>query len=282
VRFASQVPRSAGRYATGRVLRNLHGVRVDIGTVIGLLLGTALVLLAIFLGGSPSTFLDVQSALIVIGGTLGVTFIKSPMARVFGTMGVVKNAFLNKLTPTDEVIETIIELSRKARRESLLSLEKAKVEDPFLAKAIRLAVDGMEPAAIKTVLETEIDYLVQRHKVGQELVDGIATSAPAFGMVGTLIGLVAMLASMDDPATIGPSMAIAILTTLYGALIANLFAQPIVEKLKDRSREEVKARTVVLYGVLSIVEGDHPASVEQKLGAFLEPKLREKEEKKAA
>ncbi len=258
------------------------GVIVDISTVIGLVIGSALVAIAIVIGDNPGIFLDSKSALIVLGGTLGVTFIKNPLGRVFGTFGVVKNAFFGKVTPIESLIEQIVELSRKARRESLLSLEKVQVEDAFLSKAIRLAVDGMEPAAIKTVLETEVSFLAQRHKIGQDILDGMASSAPAFGMVGTLIGLVQMLASMEDPSTIGPSMAVAILTTLYGALVANLFCQPLAEKLKNRSRDEVNARLVVVQGVLSIVEGDHPASVEQKLAAYLEPKLRKENQAQAA
>ncbi len=256
---------------------------MDISTIIGLVIGTALVGAAIFTGdGDPSVFLDSKSALVVLGGTLGVTFIKNSLNRVFGTMGVVKNAFFGSVTAIDGLIEQIVELSRKARRESLLSLEKVEIEDEFLSKAVRLAVDGMEPNAIKTVMETEISFLSQRHKIGQDILDGMATSAPAFGMVGTLIGLVQMLAAMDDPSTIGPSMAVAILTTLYGAIVANLFCQPLAEKLKNRSREEVNARLVVLQGVLSIVEGDHPASVEQKLSAYLEPKMRKSDDQKAA
>ena len=255
---------------------------MDLSTVIGLILGTILVAAAIMLGDSPIIFVNAQAILIVVGGTLGVTFIRHPLGRVFGTIGVVKNAFFGKLTAVGELIETLIELSRKARRESLLSLEKVEIKDEFLAKAIRLTVDGMEPAAIKTVLETEIDFLAQRHKRGQGVLEGVATAAPAFGMIGTLIGLVQMLASLDDPATIGPSMAVAILTTLYGAIIANLFASPLAEKLKNRSRDEVNTRLVILQGVLSIVEGDHPASLEQKLGAYLQPKLRKKQDRKAA
>ncbi|RMG47400.1 MAG: motility protein A [Acidobacteria bacterium] len=255
---------------------------MDLSTIIGLVLGTVLVLASIFVGENPVIFLNLPSALVVVGGTLGATFIKNPLNRVFGTVSVVKNAFFGKMTPIGELIATIVELSRKARRESLLSLEKVKIDDPFLAKAIRLAVDGMEPAAIRTVLETEINFLAQRHKIGQDLLEGMATSAPAFGMIGTLIGLVQMLSSMEDPSTIGPSMAVAILTTLYGAIIANLFAAPLAEKLKNRSRDEVNCRLLVLQGVLSIVEGDHPASVEQKLSAYLEPKQRKALEKKAA
>jgi len=254
---------------------------VDISTIIGLILGSALVAIAILIGDNPVIFVDVKAILIVMGGTLGVTFIKNPLQRVFGTIGVVKNAFFGKVTPMAGLIDNIVELSRKARRESLLSLEKVDIDDPFLQKAIRLAVDGMEPNAIKTVLETEVNFLAQRHQIGADVFEGIAESAPAFGMIGTLIGLVQMLASMEDPSKIGPAMAIAILTTLYGALIANLFAAPIAQKLKDRSREEVNARLVIVQGVLSIVEGDHPASVEQKLSAYVEPKAR-KESRQAA
>ena len=256
---------------------------MDVSTVIGLVIGTALVAVAIVVGDNPQIFLDLKSTLIVVGGTLGVTFVKNPLRRVFGTVGVIKNAFFGKVTPINSLIESIVELSRKARRESLLSLEKVEISDPFLSKAVRLAVDGMEPAAIKNVLETEVAFLQQRHKIGADILDGMGSSAPAFGMIGTLIGLVQMLAAMDDPSSIGPSMAVAILTTLYGALIANLFCQPLAEKLRNRSRDEVNTRLVVVQGVLSIVEGDHPASVEQKLAAYLEPKMRKDDaEKKAA
>ena len=222
---------------------------MDFSTIIGLLIGTVLVLSSILFGEKPTIFLNYPSLLIVVGGTLGVTFIKNPLDRVFSTIQVVKNAFFGRVVPTKNLIEELVTLSRKARR---------------------------------AILETEINFLVQRHRAGQELMEGVATSAPAFGMIGTLIGLVNMLASMDDPATIGTSMAVAIVTTLYGALIAHLFANPIAEKLKHRSREEVVARMIVLQGVLSIVEGDHPASVEQKLLAFLEPRKREDEQARAA
>ncbi|RMF75427.1 MAG: flagellar motor protein PomA [Acidobacteria bacterium] len=248
---------------------------MDISTVIGLVLGTVLVTTAILIGESPMIFVNVPSILIVVGGTLAVTFIKNPLSRVFGTIKVVKNAFFSRPPQDDALIAKIVELARTARRESLLSIEKAEVDNDFLKRAIRLAVDGHEPDSIRRILSTEIAALAQRHKIGQDLMEGIATSAPAFGMIGTLIGLVNMLASMDDPASIGPAMAVAILTTLYGALIANLVASPIAEKLKYRSREEVNSRTVILEGIISIVEGDHPASVEQKLMAFLDPKKRD-------
>ncbi len=247
---------------------------MDIATVIGLLLGTVLVLSAILLGQNSTLFVDWSALMIVVGGTLGVTFIKNPLDRVFGTLGVVRKAFFTRLPSHDHLIATIVDLSRTARRDSLLALEKVWVDDAFLARAVQMCVDGMEPSSIRQVLETEINALAQRHKAGQDLLEGMAASAPAFGMIGTLIGLAQMLSTMDDPAKVGPGMAVALMTTLYGALIANLFALPLAEKLKNRSHEEVTARTIVLQGMVSIAEGDHPASVKQKLTAYLAPRLR--------
>lgn len=247
---------------------------MDASTILGLLLAAALIVIAIVMGGDPSIFMDWPSLLITFGGTIAVTFVKNPLHRVFSTVGVMKNAFFHRPPDTEYLITTIVDMSRKARRESLLALEKVEVQDPFLRLGLDLAVDGLEPASIRTVLETEIKFLTQRHKIGQELMAGISYSAPAFGMIGTLIGLVQMLAHMDDPARIGPSMATAILTTLYGALAAYVISGPIEEKLKNRSRDEVTARNIVLQGILAIVEGDHPVSVEQKLAAFVAPKER--------
>jgi chemotaxis protein MotA len=247
---------------------------VDFSTVIGLLLGAVLVVSAIVLGQNSVMFLDWPALLIVVGGTLGVTFIKNPLERVFGTLSVVRKAFFTRIPDHNEVITLLVELAEKARRESLLALHQVQIGDPFLARGVRLAVDGMEPAAIRRVMDTEINALAQRHKMGQELLEGVAFSAPAFGMIGTLIGLAQMLSTIDDPARVGPGMAVALMTTLYGALIANLFALPLAEKLKNRSREEVTVRMIMMQGVLSITEGDHPTAVQQKLTAFLAPRLR--------
>ena len=156
-----------------------------------------------------------------------------------------------------------------------------RIADPFLARGVAFAVDGMEPSTIRFVMETEVNALAHRHRQGQELLEGVAVSAPAFGLIGTLIGLAQMLSTLDDPALVGPGMAVALMTTLYGVLIANLFALPLAEKLKNRSREEVTARLIALHGVLCISEGDHPSAVQQKLAAFLSPRLR-RETRRAA
>ena len=249
---------------------------MDLATIIGIVLATLLVVVAIATGASPGIFLNIPSMLIVIGGTIGATLMRNPLASVIGTFKVVAKAFITRIPPPAPMIEQVVDMARKARKDSLLSLEKVQIDDSFLAKGIQLCVDGLEPAQLRGILETEIMFTAARHKRGQDILEGIGSAAPAFGMIGTLIGLVQMLTSLNDPKSIGPSMAVAILTTLYGALIANIFALPLADKLKVRSKEEVLNMTVCLEGVVGIVQGEHPASIDEKLKAFLEPKARAK------
>ncbi len=247
---------------------------MDLATIIGILLGTLLLLTSILLGESPLIFLNLPSVLVVVGGTLGATLIRNPLSAVLGTFAVVAKGFTTRLPQPADLIGQIVELARKARKDSLLSLEKVEIAEPFLAKAVQLCVDGLEPAQLRSVLETEARFTAARHTRGQEILEGIGNAAPAFGMIGTLIGLVQMLTALDDPKAIGPAMAVAILTTLYGAVIANLFALPLADKLRVRSREELLNMQVVIEGVVGIVQGDHPASIDEKLKAFIEPKRR--------
>jgi chemotaxis protein MotA len=247
---------------------------MDIATIIGVILATLLVLGAIASGESPLMFVNASSFMIVLGGTMGATLVRNPLAAVLGTFGVVGKAFTGKLPDPSGLIEQLVEMSKKARKESLLALEKVKIDYGFLAKGISLCVDGLEPGQIRSVLEAEITHTAARHKRGQQILEGIGAAAPAFGMIGTLIGLVQMLASMEDPSTIGPAMAVALLTTLYGALLANLAALPLADKLKVRSTEETLNMQVCLEGVLGIVQGEHPASIDEKLKAFISPKQR--------
>ena len=255
---------------------------MDISTIIGLILAMILVVIAIFMGGSPALFVNPPSLMIVVGGTIGATLIRNPLKSVMGTMGVVGKAFTQKVAPPDELIEQIVGMSKTARKESLLALEKVEIDDPFLAKGISLCVDGLEPAQIRTILETDIVSTISRHKQGQEILVGAGGAAPAFGMIGTLIGLVQMLASLEDAAAIGPAMAVALLTTLYGSMVSNIFALPLADKLKLRSTEEGLNMNVCLEGVIGIVQGEHPASIDEKLKAFVSPKLRDKPKSKAA
>ena len=255
---------------------------MDISTVIGIILGLLLVLGAIAVGESPLIFVNIPAMLIVVGGTIGTTLMRNPLAAVLGTISVVKKAFTTKRLDAADLIKQVVHMAKKARKESLLSLEKEKMDYAFLSRGVSLCVDGLEPGQIRAILEAEIASTGARHKRGQKILEGIGGAAPAFGMIGTLIGLVPMLASMSDPAGIGPAMAVALLTTLYGSIIANIIALPMADKLKVRSEEEVLNMTVCLEGVLGIVQGDHPASVDERLKAYVSPAQRETPKKKAA
>lgn len=250
---------------------------MDIATVIGIISAFSLVLIAIMSGGMLSVFISIPSVMIVAGGTMGATLINYPLGQILGVANVLKKAFFHKLISSKSIIPLLVEFASKARKDGILALESMlkEVDDSFLQKGVQLAVDGLEPTSIREILEKEIEFLEERHSLGSEIFTTMGTFAPALGLIGTLIGLVQMLQSMEDPSSIGPAMAIALLTTFYGALLANLVFLPIAGKLKTRSKEEVLSKDLIREGILSIAAGDNPRIVEQKLHAFLAPKLRE-------
>jgi len=251
---------------------------MDITTLIGIMSGVGMVLIAIFMGGGLSIFINIPSMMITMGGTIGATLINFPFSKVVGVMSVVKNAFFHKGTSPEGIIKLLVNFATIARREGLLALEEklSTIHDPFLRKGIQLAIDGTPLETTRDILRTEIDYLESRHKVGQEIFTNMGTYAPAFGMIGTLIGLIQMLRRLDDPSKIGQGMATALITTFYGALFANLVCLPIAGKLRVRSEEEIFSRELIIEGILSIQSGDNPRVVEEKLKAFIAPRLREK------
>lgn len=248
---------------------------MDIATVIGLVFGSAILLSAIILGGSAILFVNIPSMLIVVGGTFATAFIRFSMADVINSIKVVLNTFSTKMSVPQEVIQEIVNLANIARKNGLIVLEQQPINDPFLKKAIMYCVDGHEAEFIEEVLKKEVSLTVERHEVGQGLFKGMGDSAPAFGMIGTLVGLVQMLASMEDPASIGPAMAVALLTTLYGAVLANLFFIPLAEKLSLRSQEEERNRKLIIEGVLGILKGLNPRVMSEFLETFLPPKDRQ-------
>ncbi|RLB16325.1 MAG: flagellar motor protein [Deltaproteobacteria bacterium] len=250
---------------------------MDIATLVGIVLSFALVLSAIMMGGSMSIFINVPSVMIVVGGTLGATMINYPLPDILKVVKVVKNAFFMKKTTASELIANFVNLAGIARREGILALESKlnEMEDEFMRKGMQLSVDGLEPAAIKEILETEIEAIQERHKLGAEIFTTMGTFAPALGMIGTLIGLVQMLQTMSDPSTIGPAMAVALLTTFYGAIMANILFLPIAGKLRNRSGEEVMIKDLMTEGVISIAKGENPRVIEQKLNAYLPPQMRQ-------
>ena len=250
---------------------------MDLATIIGIVSAFGLVLVAMLLGGDLVMFIDPPSILIVIGGTIGVTLVNYPLRDVLKVIGVVQKVFFDKVEPVPELINQFVEFATRARREGILALENTmkEVTDPFLSKGLQLTIDGLEPGAIKEIMETEIDYVAERHRLGAEIFMTMGTFAPAMGMVGTLIGLVQMLQNMSDPSSIGPAMAVAILTTFYGAVMANMLFLPMSGKLKNRSNEEVMAKEIIVNGILAIARGDNPRVIEQKLHSFLPPSLRQ-------
>jgi len=250
---------------------------MDIATLVGIVLSFALVLSAILMGGSLSIFINVPSMMIVIGGTIGATMINYPLPDILKVVNVVKKAFFTKNMKANELIAQFVELAGIARREGILALETkiGEMDDEFMIKGIQLSADGLEPAAIKEILDTEIEAIQDRHKLGAEIFTTLGTFAPALGMIGTLIGLVQMLQTMSDPSTIGPAMAVALLTTFYGAVMANILFLPIAGKLKNRSSEEVMMKDLMTEGIISIAKGENPRVIEQKLNAYLPPQLRQ-------
>jgi chemotaxis protein MotA len=249
---------------------------MDIATVIGLISGSVLILAAIFLGGSPGIFLNVSGVLIVFGGTLASTFIKFKMSDVVGSINVAMKAFLVKMESPESIIQEMVNFTRIAKKEGLIALEKETPSDEFSAKALRYLSDGYDEGLIEDMLNKDIRLTVQRHTIGQNVFKGMGDAAPAFGMIGTLIGLVQMLASMEDPAAIGPAMAVALLTTLYGAVLANLVCIPLADKLVLNSDKEQLNKRIILEAAIAINRGVSPMVLEESLRIFLSPKEREK------
>jgi len=249
---------------------------VDISTIIGLLMGTAVLIYAIFAGGELKWFLNGPSVAIVIGGAVAATFVCFPLSAVLSMIKVVKNAFFAKVQDPAEVISDMVKYAEVARRDGILSLENMTkdIDDEFVVKGIQMAVDGIDPELIEQIMTCELDSLADRHSRGKSILDAFTKYCPAFGMIGTLFGLVIMLQQMDNPDAIGPGMAVAILTTLYGAIIANLFSGPLGDKIALRSEEEQMLKSIVIRGVMAIQSGDNPRIVEQKLKTFLSPTAR--------
>lgn len=250
---------------------------MDLGVVLGILLGVVLIGGAIAMGGDVRGFINLPSFMITFGGSVAAVLVMFPLRTVMNAMKVAKVALREPKDSPLELIERIVQLAQKARKESILALENEPIEDPFLRKGIRLVVDGAEPDFIRDILRTEIYMMQERHKSGQKVFKGLGSFAPAFGMVGTLIGLIQMLRAIDDPQKIGPAMAVALITTLYGAVAANLVFLPIASKLEDRSRRETILREMMLEGVLSILAGENPRMIREKLWSFLPPQMRMEE-----
>ncbi len=250
---------------------------MDIGTIGGIVGGLGLVMYGIIAGGvGIMPYVDVGSIVIVVGGTFSAFFVAYPLPKALGIGGIFGKVISNPADEVGVVIKKIIDLANVARREGLLALEEAvgNIQDDFLKKGVGLIVDGTDPELVKSILETEMNFVSDRHNESKGMLDTLGAFGPAFGMIGTLVGLVLMLQQLDDPSSIGPSMAVALLTTFYGSVIANLVFIPIAKKLEVRNAEEMLVKEIMIEGLLSIQAGENPRIIEEKLKAFLSPKLR--------
>ncbi len=249
---------------------------MDLATIIGIIAGLGVIASAIGVE-NLTIFISIPSFLIVVGGTVCAIMVNYPLADLGTMINVIKKTLFYSVPNPRDIIPMLVDFGSKARRDGILVLQSVTkdIDDPFVGQGIQLAIDGAEPQMILKILETEVEYVKERHKLGAQMAEAIGTFMPAFGMVGTLVGLVLMLQSLDDPSTIGPSMAIALITTFYGALMANLIFLPMAGKLKKRSADEVLVKELIIEGIVSIASGDNPRIMEQKLHAFLLPKLRQ-------
>lgn len=239
-------------------------------SLVGILIGFALVFYAIFSGGDLRSFLDFDSVLITVGGTIGATIASYPWSTLKNITKVLRTLRPKTIEPTG-IIELLVGYAEKARREGLLALEDdvESMDEPFLRKGVQLIVDGTDPELVRSILETELSFIEDRHNANASIFDTMGALAPGFGMLGTLIGLIQMLRNIDDPSSIGSGMAVALITTLYGSLISNLLCLPIASKLRSNSRAEILLKEVMIEGILSIQAGENPRIVEEKLKAFL-------------
>ena len=254
---------------------------MDIATLVGIFGAASVIVGAVFLGGDIVVFVNIPSIVVVIGGTVAVTLTRVTLKQFLGSFKVGLKAFLHKSSNPETVIEEAVELAKIARKEGMLALENKEINHPFLKKGIDLCIDGNAPEVVQDMLAKDINLTIERHEIGVQMFKGVGEAAPAMGMIGTLIGLVQMLSNMDDPRAIGPAMAVALLTTLYGAVIANAFALPIAEKLKLISKEERLNKHLVLESISSIQAGVNPRVLEQLLLNFLPESKRQLTEQPA-
>ncbi|MBD1564164.1 flagellar motor protein PomA [Vibrio sp. SA48] len=242
---------------------------MDLATLIGLIGGIAFVIMAMILGGSLMMFFDVTSILIVVGGSTFVVLMKFTMGQFFGAAKVAGKAFIFKADEPEDLIARIVEMADAARKGGFLALEEMEISNSFMQKGIDLLVDGHDADVVRAALQKDIALTDERHEQGAGVFRAFGDVAPAMGMIGTLVGLVAMLSNMDDPKSIGPAMAVALLTTLYGAVLSNMIFFPIADKLSLRREQEKLNRRLIMDGVLAIQDGQNPRVIDGYLKNYL-------------
>jgi chemotaxis protein MotA len=242
---------------------------VDIATILGVVGAIGLLIMAMMLSGDIGMFIDAQSVIIVFGGSIFIVLSQYNLSQFFGMGKIIVKAFMFKIEQPDDLIEKSVEMADAARKGGFLALEEAEITNGFMQKGVDMLVDGHDADVVRGTLQKDIQLTSERHETGVGMMQALADVAPAMGMIGTLIGLVAMLSNMDDPKSIGPAMAVALLTTLYGAFLANVVATPIASKLKLRLAEEKMNQELILDAILGIQDGQNPRVIEGLLKNYL-------------
>ncbi|WP_394128885.1 flagellar motor protein PomA [Shewanella maritima] len=247
---------------------------MDLATLIGIIGAFGFVIGSMASSGGVGLFINVPSLLIVVMGSLFVVLMKFNLKQFLGSVKIGLKAFMFKIDKPEELIEQSVSMADAARKGGFLALEEAQITNSFMQKAVDMLVDGHDGEVVRNALEKDISLTEERHKLGVSIFKALGDVAPAMGMIGTLVGLVAMLSNMDDPKTIGPAMAVALLTTLYGAMIANMVAIPMADKLELRMKEELLNRNLIMDAVLAIQDGQNPRVIEGFLKNYLAEKAR--------
>jgi len=256
---------------------------MDKATLIGMVAGMALLVVSMLMGVGVGPYIDIPSLIVVLGGTIAAVLVNFPFNDVLGVMKVTQKVLNEESMEPQKYIEQIVDISKKARTNGLLAIEEDlnNVDDEFMKMTLQHVVNGTEAEDLSNIMDAELSIMADRHKNGQQIFLAMGTYAPAFGMIGTLIGLIAMLQNLSDPSSIGPAMAMAMITTLYGAVFANLFFLPMAGKLKQRSEEELRFKEMLLMGILSVQAEESPRVIQNKLLSYVPPAERKAEEQKS-
>lgn len=247
---------------------------MDLATIIGFIAGVVCIVYGMSWSGDMGMFFDINSILIVVGGSISASLISFSLKDLGNLASALKATFFTKKIDLNRDIDMIIDIANTARKEGLLALEGAagNINDPFLRKGIMLMVDGSDPELVKSVLETELSYIESRHSVGVDYMFTLSSYAPAFGMVGTMIGLIPMLKQLEDPSALGPGMSVALITTFYGSIMSNLICTPLGKKMRVRTADEILRKELLMEGLLSIQDGENPRIIRDKLTSFISRK----------
>lgn len=244
---------------------------MNLFTLLSMVIGFVCVIISIMMKGNLMDFLDPASIFIVLGGVICATCASFSVERMKSLMQAIKIAFSKSQVDLSADIDKIVEIANIARRNGLLALEDltGEMDEPFLKKGILLVVDGSDPELIRSIMETELSVIKARHADNRLILDSMAAYSPAFGMIGTLIGLINMLTSLDDMSTLGPNMSVALITTFYGSMLANLVFNPLSKRLKAVGNLEYLRKELILEGIMAIQNGENPRVIREKLSAFL-------------